>query len=178
MDSTTLTERVVQHIRAAACSLGIAEPRFGGFADVNAVQYQVGINTLYLNEGVAAALSDEELCAVISNIVGMARFRSYNILLGHVKSGLNLGLLALGVLMLFGKVSGTGFLLYFAFFACWVVATRLAYRPFLLRYADRFSVRFMGSGKALANGLLKIAARNGNADAVSRHPRMLRLLSM
>jgi Zn-dependent protease with chaperone function len=107
----------------------------------------------------------------------MARFRNCNILLGHLRSGLNVGLLVLGVLTILGRVSLTGFLVYFAVLACWAVLTGVAYRPLLLRYADRFSVRLMGSGKALANGLLKIAMRNGNAEAVSRHPRMLRLLS-
>jgi hypothetical protein len=178
VNNDNLTARVVAHIETSSRALGIAAPSFGGFADVKAVQYRAGANQLYLNATMAASLTDDELLAVISNIVGMARFRNCNILLGHLRSGLNVGLLVLGVLTILGRVSLTGFLVYFAVLACWAVLTGVAYQPLLLRYADRFSVRLMGSGKALANGLLKIAMRNGNADAVSRHPRMLRLLSM
>jgi hypothetical protein len=177
VNNENLATRVVSHIETSARALGITAPGFGGFADVKAVEYRAGVNQLYLNEAMAASLSDDELLAVISNIVGMARFRNCNILLGHLRSGLNVGLLVLGALTLLSRISLAGFLLYFAVLACWSVFTQVAYRPLLLRYADRFSVQLMGSGKALANGLLKIAVRNGNADAVSRHPRMLRLLS-
>jgi hypothetical protein len=177
MPGENINERIVRHIGEAAAQLRVPAPEFAGFTGITSVLYSARNNQLTLNESAMQGLSDEELRAVLSNLVGMARFRIYGLLLPHANQALNASLLVLGVLTLLGKLSATGFLMFFGFLVCWTALTRLSYRPVLLHFADRFTVRFMGSGQALANGLLKIAARTGNAEFARRQPRMQRLLN-